>query len=52
MGEKPQMFPYPLPSTPGGFPNVEDDDLVFHLAKDTLELLSNAFPGTADALAF
>ena len=52
MGEKPQMFSYPLPSTPGGFPNVEDDDLVLGFAKNTLKLVSNAFPGTAYALAF
>ena len=52
MGEEPQMFSYPLPSTPGGFSNVEDDNLVLGFAKDTLELVSDAFPGTAYPLAF
>ena len=49
--EQPQMFTNPLPSTPGGFSNVEDVDLMILFAFHTLDFVANALSGAPDALA-
>ena len=51
MGEEPQVLCHPLPPTPRRFSYVEDQHLVFFIAFDTFYPVSDAFPGTADALA-
>ena len=52
MGEEPQMFADSFPPTSRRLSDVEDDHSVLLLAKDTLKLVPDAFPGTADAFAF
>ena len=52
VGEEPQMFADSFPPTSRRLSDVEDDHSVLLLAKDTLKLVPDAFPGTADAFAF
>ena len=51
VGEQPEVFGYPLPPTPGGFSNVEDQDLTFLFTFNTLDLIADALPGTAYSFA-